>query len=321
MAARSRPVARVSSYDAGRPQPRRALPGPPGAVQPADNALGVARGGQGARPAARPAGGGLGGDRLRGVVAVRASVGRESARRDGLSRRPSANGSCRPSPMRSCATMRENAQQIGRAGRQNIRCWQRRSARRWSGNRMTDQKRCPDCRRALPLSEFLRNAASPDGHQRYCRHCRQRRLEAQRARKGRPATKRCSRCHRELPRSEFWGDRSRSDGLQRECKECHRAARQEYRHEYANGYGRPKKADKRSNPARRRVSRQERIDGSLMALQAQIAVCRRRLAKGGPWRAQLAFLCELAEARVRGRRLTEIRERLEGRRGGRLAGS
>ncbi len=175
-----------------------------------------------------------------------------------------------------------------------------------------DEKRCPYCRRTLPLSEFLPNPASPDGHQRYCQRCRQRRLEAQRARKHRPPTKRCSSCGRELPRTEFWGDHSHPDGLQGDCKECHKAARQQYRGQYINGYGRARKTLRLSNRARRRLSRQERIDGSLMALQAQIAVCRRRLAESEPWRYRLAALCELAEARVRGRRLTEIREKLEG---------
>jgi len=103
-------------------------------------------------------------------------------------------------------------------------------------------KRCPDCGRDLPISDFGRNRLLKDGLQVYCRDCCARRGAAtyrrKRARLGKtvrervavpPGHKRCPGCGEIKAHSEWHRNRRSRDGFADRCKEC-RKQRQRVEH-------------------------------------------------------------------------------------------
>lgn len=88
-------------------------------------------------------------------------------------------------------------------------------------------KCCASCERTLPIADFGKRSASPDGLHYWCRACNSMKVRAQRdAIQARPhklpanGQKHCSACRRDLPIAEF-GKRSASpDGLHYWCKSC-----------------------------------------------------------------------------------------------------
>lgn len=104
-------------------------------------------------------------------------------------------------------------------------------------------KECKDCRNELPLTQFWRMDASPDGYAYYCKPCfrqrgrlsRQRRagdrqLATLRQRGDGPAgTKWCPGCLSFLPLDAFVRNRSTPDGIGSYCRPCQNAKAEESR--------------------------------------------------------------------------------------------
>ncbi|SNT08248.1 hypothetical protein SAMN05443665_1015136 [Actinomadura meyerae] len=92
-------------------------------------------------------------------------------------------------------------------------------------------KRCPDCSRELPRSEFSRDATAADGLTGVCRDCCREKDARKRARNktrnasadpyADPSSKRCPDCGRDLPRREFSRNATQADGLHTVCRSCH----------------------------------------------------------------------------------------------------
>jgi hypothetical protein len=122
--------------------------------------------------------------------------------------------------------------------------------------------------------------------------------------------KRCPRCGETDP-ANFHRNARNPDGLASLCKQCMCEAVRKSQH---GGEVAGLPARRPSKP-RRRMSRQERIAGSILGNEAVIAVCRRRMRRlvGSTMRMRrrrLANIAELAEATVRVRRLREIQARI-----------
>jgi len=97
-------------------------------------------------------------------------------------------------------------------------------------------KRCPDCGRLQPISEYGPNRSRPDGLQFYCRRCLSARSAAAyrrlRARNGKtvreprevPAGQKfCPACQLVKPHAEWHRNSSARDGFTSYCKACRKA--------------------------------------------------------------------------------------------------
>ena len=97
-------------------------------------------------------------------------------------------------------------------------------------------KKCPDCGKEKPVTEFSRNAARPDGLQFYCKACfsirsarnyRDRRLRRGlkvRAKVDVPeGHKYCPGCQQVVAHDGWHRSRRKADGLASHCKACRRA--------------------------------------------------------------------------------------------------
>ncbi|HEY8343094.1 MAG TPA: HNH endonuclease signature motif containing protein [Calditerricola sp.] len=103
-------------------------------------------------------------------------------------------------------------------------------------------KRCSDCGRTRPRTDYRQNKTKPDGLHPYCRDCAARRDREQRAnRKAHNATrdpyadptlKRCSGCKQMLPRTDYPQNKTMPDGLHPYCRECNARRAREQRENY-----------------------------------------------------------------------------------------
>ena len=97
-------------------------------------------------------------------------------------------------------------------------------------------KRCPDCQRLRPISDFGANRSRPDGLQFYCRSCvstrgatayrriRERNGKSVRERVDVPAGhKFCPGCRLIKPHAEWHRNSSSRDGFTAYCKHCRKA--------------------------------------------------------------------------------------------------
>ncbi|WP_433251595.1 endonuclease domain-containing protein [Actinomadura nitritigenes] len=112
-------------------------------------------------------------------------------------------------------------------------------------------KKCRDCGRTKPATDFFRRAASPDGLALYCRECfglrnaaskrrKQERLGKtmrpyRRRRRDPDGTKYCPRCETVKDVDEFGSNRSRKSGLSTYCKPCHNQVIAEHKREKHGG--------------------------------------------------------------------------------------
>jgi len=106
-----------------------------------------------------------------------------------------------------------------------------------SGSREEGVKRCPDCGKDEPVSQFTRDKRRWDGLSFYCRNCRlQRERTSLAKRRGRPPMLRravdidvpadhkwCPDCDRVKPLEEFPRNRNTPNGRAVYCKPCHNA--------------------------------------------------------------------------------------------------
>jgi len=95
-------------------------------------------------------------------------------------------------------------------------------------------KVCPQCGRALPLTEFHSNVRQSDGLAFYCKQCALLRSEASRRKRGIKAQKRsavpvpdgckwCPDCDEIKPLAEFERTRGKASGYHSYCLSCHMA--------------------------------------------------------------------------------------------------
>lgn len=98
----------------------------------------------------------------------------------------------------------------------------------------SDVKRCPQCLRTLPRTEFHSNVRRHDGLAFYCRECAAQRMEASRRKRGiKPrkqsaepvpdGSKWCPDCDMIKPLTEFARTKARKSGYHSYCLTCHTA--------------------------------------------------------------------------------------------------
>lgn len=123
-------------------------------------------------------------------------------------------------------------------------CWSQRrkeNKARWREERLRKpdsitQKKCPSCRRVLPISGFYKVDGRKDGLSFYCKECElkkqreysQKWEEERSQRKTEPKEKECNICHRVLPISKFYKNRRFKDGINATCIECETKRKREY---------------------------------------------------------------------------------------------
>lgn len=90
-------------------------------------------------------------------------------------------------------------------------------------------KRCRVCRHEKPLSEFYRNAASPDGLLARCKGCHRDAVRRGAGKRPTPKSKRCPSCERLRRASCFYADSNRPNGLSVYCKDCQNDGRSQRR--------------------------------------------------------------------------------------------
>ena len=100
--------------------------------------------------------------------------------------------------------------------------------------RGSDEKRCPQCRRTLPTTEFHRNVRRSDGLSFYCRDCAAQRSETSRRKRGIKERKQsavpvpagckwCPDCDTIKPLADFARTKGKASGYHSYCLTCHTA--------------------------------------------------------------------------------------------------
>lgn len=100
------------------------------------------------------------------------------------------------------------------------------------GSSPSGLRRCPQCGRDLPISEFHSNRRRPDGLSYYCKQCANARLEISRRKRGVKPRKQsatavpigmkwCPDCDQVKPVAEFARTKRKTSGLHSYCKSCH----------------------------------------------------------------------------------------------------
>ncbi len=79
-------------------------------------------------------------------------------------------------------------------------------------------KKCPKCKRLLPVDEFCKDPRNEDGLHLYCRKCVK--TYFSKTGPGRGSYKICPGCDINTHMYNFGGDISRKDGYARLCKKC-----------------------------------------------------------------------------------------------------
>ena len=113
---------------------------------------------------------------------------------------------------------------------------------------------------------------------------------------------RCPRCEEERPPTDFERDRTKPGGRSRYCRMCKREMARESRERAGLGsYGERKRRPGGPRRRKRRLTRLERIAGSLLAAEAEITHQRRRIHDA---------TARIAETKVHAKRLRELQARL-----------
>ena len=99
-------------------------------------------------------------------------------------------------------------------------------------------KRCSQCGKEKPISEFYLRYGGKKGHMAHCKQCHDdyARRKREEYRKAHPEPvypegyQRCCHCHEVKPYSEYYRNRSRKNGIHAECKACERARERKKTH-------------------------------------------------------------------------------------------
>jgi hypothetical protein len=109
-------------------------------------------------------------------------------------------------------------------------------------------KRCNQCQRLWPATEYYRDAGARDGLLSVCKRCNCRASKRARLKRAQTITvteKWCSRCEQTLPADAFGQDKTRPSGLNHYCRQCLNEAQRARRtkpgpsHTGARAVGRP----------------------------------------------------------------------------------
>lgn len=91
------------------------------------------------------------------------------------------------------------------------------------------ERRCPTCKRTLPIDSFYRNPEKKDGLFATCKDCCNARRKKRKPRmEHKEGTKECMKCKQTKPYEFFGTNKHKADGYHYYCKACTRADREKY---------------------------------------------------------------------------------------------
>lgn len=90
-------------------------------------------------------------------------------------------------------------------------------------------KKCRECQKVLPLSNFYEVGGKIIGTRGICKECYNRKRRETKHRPQSILTKQCSQCKKHKPVEEFFKDKRIKDGYKSMCKDCYKINQRRYR--------------------------------------------------------------------------------------------